>query len=137
MHNWSKEWKINLNVQKSEISVFSTWTNDSKRIPTIDLQGKRIPFNSTPRLLGVILDQSLTFIPHINKLISDTNTQLRAMKIVSYSTWGWRKSILKTMYNFYIKRQDGLRSTSMATMVIRNQHEQIGNSPESSILHHH
>ena len=100
---WSKEWKLQLNVGKSEVSAFSTWTNDSKWEPTIHLQGRTIPFNSTPRLLGVLLDRSLTFNAHVDKIYTDTTNKLRAMKVVSHSTWGWRKSTLITMFFAYIQ----------------------------------
>ena len=44
---WNKQWKIELNVEKSEVCAFSIWSNDSKWKPTITLQGSNIPFNST------------------------------------------------------------------------------------------
>ena len=99
---WNQQWKLQLNVGKSKVSAFSTWLNDSKWEPTISLQGHNIPFNSTPHLLGVLLDRSLTFNAHIDKLYADTASRLRGMKLVSHSTWGWKKCIMKTMYFAYI-----------------------------------
>ena len=32
---WSREWKLNLNADKSEVFPFSTWSNDSTWNPTI------------------------------------------------------------------------------------------------------
>ena len=100
---WSQQWKLKLNVGKSEVSAFSAWSNDSKWEPTISLQGRNIPFNSTPRLLGVLLDRSFTCNTHIDKLHADTASRLRGMKLVSHSTWGWKKSTVKTMYFAYVR----------------------------------
>ena len=99
----SQQWKLQLNVGKSEVSAFSTWSNDSKWEPNISLQGRNIPFNSTLRLLGVLLDRSDTFNAHIDKLYADTAARLRGMKLVSHLTWGWKKSTMKTMYFAYVR----------------------------------
>ena len=58
---WSQEWKLNLNAEKSEVCPFSTWSNDSSWNPTIFIGNQRVRVNTTTRLLGVILDRSLTF----------------------------------------------------------------------------
>ena len=48
--------------------------------------GRNIPFNSTPHLLGVLLDRCLTLNAHIDKLYAETASRLRGMKLVSHST---------------------------------------------------
>ena len=53
---WSQEWKLNLNTGKSELCPFSTWSNNSSWNPTIFIGNQRVRVNSTPRLLGLILD---------------------------------------------------------------------------------
>ena len=53
---WSKEWKLELNSTKSESSFFSTWTHESSYKPDILIDDKIIPFNKTPKLLGVRYD---------------------------------------------------------------------------------
>ena len=65
---WSQEWKLNLNTEKSEVCPFSTWSNDSSWNPSIFISNRKVRVNTTPRLLGVILDRSLTFNAHIKKL---------------------------------------------------------------------
>ena len=65
---WSQEWKLNLNAEKSEVCPFSTWSNDSSWNPTIFIGNQKVRINTTPRLLGVILDRSLTFSAHLKKL---------------------------------------------------------------------
>ena len=65
---WIQEWKLNLNAEKSEVCPFSTWSNDSSWNPTIFISNQKVRVNTTPRLLGVILDRSLTFNAHLKKL---------------------------------------------------------------------
>ena len=64
---WSQEWKLNLNAEKSEVCPFSTWLNNSSWNPAIFMGNQKVRVNTTPRLLGVILDRSLTFNAHLKK----------------------------------------------------------------------
>ena len=68
---WSKGWRISLNTGKSEVGFFSTWTKEANWVPTITIEGSPIPFNATPRLLGVILDRQLSFGPHVAKVTKE------------------------------------------------------------------
>ena len=64
---WSQEWKLNLNAEKSEVCPFSTWLNNSSWNPATFMGNQKVRVNTTPRLLGVILDRSLTFNAHLKK----------------------------------------------------------------------
>ena len=90
VNNWSKEWKISLNADKSETSGFSVWTNDNheKWTPKITLGNKTLKDNPTPRLLGVILDRMLTFKPHLLTVKDKLQQSLRASKSVAHTEWG-------------------------------------------------
>ena len=57
-----------LNAEKSEVCPFSIWSNDSSWNPTIFIGNQKVREIPTPRLLGVILDKSLTFNAHLKKL---------------------------------------------------------------------
>ena len=65
---WSKEWKSNLNAEKSEACPFATWSNDSSWNPTIFIGNQKICVDTTPLLLDVILDRSFTFNALLKKL---------------------------------------------------------------------
>ena len=61
---WSLQWKLNLNAEKSEVCSFSTWSNDSLWWPIIFIGTQKIRLNTTPHVLGIILDRSFTFNAH-------------------------------------------------------------------------
>ena len=77
---WSQEWKLNLNAEKKEVCPFSTWSNDSSWNPTIFIGNQKVRVNTTPRLLGVILDRSLTFNAHIKKLTTSLASSIRIIR---------------------------------------------------------
>ena len=95
---WSKEWKLSLNAAKSEGCFFSSWSNDAKWSPTLEVDGIPIPHVQTPRLLGVLLDRQLTFKAHIDKIEKESSKQLNLMRAVSHAEWGWDRSSLRTLF---------------------------------------
>ena len=102
---WSVEWKLSLNAGKSEVAAFSTDSKDAKKRPIINVGGKEIKFNPTPRLLGVILDRQLTFTPHIDAVTDRLGSSFNMMNAVSHSTWGWPKDSLRPIYHAFIGSQ--------------------------------
>ena len=100
---WSKEWKLNLNATKSESSLFSTWTQEANCKAKIFIDGKLIPFNPEPRLLGVTLDRQLSFGAHTKKVCESASSKMRMLAALSNTTWGWSKHDLLKVYNANIK----------------------------------
>ena len=100
--NWSKQWKLNLNATKSECSAFSTSTKEKDKAE-ITIDGKQIPYNPEPRVLGVFLDRQLTFRRHVNEVCKSVNSKMRMLAALSNTTWGWRKQDLMKVYSANIK----------------------------------
>ena len=96
--NWSKEWKLSLNAGKSEVSFFTRSPKLALHSPKIDVDGTTIELSPTPRLLGVILDQKLTFKAHLDKVGKDATKKLKMLAAISNSDWGWRKQVLRRCY---------------------------------------
>ena len=85
---WSQEWKLNLNADKSEVCPFSTWSNDSTWNSTIFIGTQKVCINTTPRLLGVILDRSLTFNAHLKKLTALLTSSISIIRATAHTSWG-------------------------------------------------
>ncbi len=100
---WAKRCKLKLNASKSEVSFFSHYSGDSNMRPTILIDGKEIGFNPTPRLLGVTLDRSLTFTPHVDNICNEVANKLKMLSCVAHSKWGWKKEQVMQIYNCQVK----------------------------------
>ena len=92
---WSQGWKLNLNAGKIEVYPFSTWSNNSSWNPTIFIGNQKVRVNTTPRLLGVILDRILTFNTHLRKITVSLASSIRIIRATAHTSWSWRCSTLK------------------------------------------
>ena len=83
---WSQEWKSNLNTDKSEVCLFSTWSNNSSWNPTIFVGLQKVHLNTTPPLFGVILDRGLTFNAHLKKLTALLTSDIRIIRATAHTS---------------------------------------------------
>ena len=100
--DWSKDWKLNLNGNKSESAIFSMANADKSWVPNILISGSQVRCVPYPRFLGVTLDCRLTFSKHIEELTSKVARKSNILRAVANSTWGWRKDGLRRVYLSHI-----------------------------------
>ena len=103
IYEWSTEWKLGLNASKSEVAYFSTWNKESAHIPSVTINGVQLPFNPTPKLLGVTFDRQLTFAPHAKAVSVAATSKLGMLASVGNSSWGWDKEHLKQLYFAFMR----------------------------------
>ena len=100
---WSKEWRLTLNATKSEATIFTTdRRRESKSTAKIFIDGKRIPFNKSPKFLGVYLDRELTFGKHVEEITKKANGKLRMLSALSHTTWGCTKRDLLKVHEAHV-----------------------------------
>ena len=88
-----------LNAEKSEVFPFSTWSNNISWNPTIFIGNQKVCVNTTPCLLCVILDRSLTFNAHLKKLTASLASTIHIIRATAYTSWGWCCSTLKMAFH--------------------------------------
>ena len=59
------------------------------------MSGNSIPFDPTPRYLGVIRDRSLTFRQHIEKLKNKKTSRVALVKLLAGLNWGACLDVLR------------------------------------------
>ena len=101
--NWSQEWKLDLNASKSEVAYFSAWTHEADHVPHVTIDGTSIPFNPTPKLLGVRFDRQLSFEPHTKEVTRAATGKLGLLASVGNSSWGWDKEHLRQLYFSFMR----------------------------------
>ena len=101
--NGAKTCKLNLNADKSECCPFYTWSNDSKWQPSLTIGGEQIRVNDTLRLLGVILDRSLSFNAHVKHIKQSLSSRLRAITVTAHTSWDELKPSFQTSFHASVR----------------------------------
>ena len=66
--------------------------------PTFTLSGLAVPVVQEHKFLGVIIDNKLSFIPHIKYLKARCIKALNLLKVVSRFDWGADSIVLRRLY---------------------------------------
>lgn len=70
--------KLVLNADKSKLMLFSKSRNLAQIIPSVTtLEGNKIELVHTYKYLGILIDDSLTFKPHVENLVKNLKLKLR------------------------------------------------------------
>ena len=98
---WCNKWGFIINSDKIIGIVF---TNQKVIIDIINLKinGNSIKFHKNSKLLGINLDSHLTWTPHVNYLVEQSNKGLNLMRCLSGTSWGSSKKVLLTLYKSLI-----------------------------------
>ena len=65
---WAEERGLTISVAKSHVTLFTSDTHQFRTDPGVSLGGQPLPLCRNPNILGVTLDPSLTFSPHLKDL---------------------------------------------------------------------
>ena len=81
----------------------STWSSNSSWNPTIFIGNQNVRVNTTPRLLGVILDKSSTSNTHLKELTASLASSIRGIRATAQTCWGLRRSTLKMVFHTLVR----------------------------------
>ena len=98
IYAWSLKKKMEINVLKSEATFFSNSSKEAQCSPKITLAGTQMPFNDSPKFLGVHLDRTLSFQTHVLYAAGKVSQRCRILASLASKEWGWRKQSLRTVF---------------------------------------
>ena len=76
---------MKINIEKTEICLFMKETDtQAKDKIEVTLNQQEIKYNKTPKILGVIFDESLNFQSHTSKEKQKANKALSSLKEVKF-----------------------------------------------------
>lgn len=98
LHGWLQSRQLELSAEKSTATLFTTWNREIDTVLNIHVAGNAIPTVAQPRILGVILDNMLTFGAHAKQVHSKLQSRNNVLKSLAGSTWGKDKETIVTTY---------------------------------------
>ena len=94
-----KDNSLFISEPKSTVALFTPDKHQFQTHPDITLEDTQLPLEHSPKILGVIMDQSLSFHKHC-KYVSDRIDKRNSMlKALTGSSWGQEKETLLLPYN--------------------------------------
>jgi hypothetical protein len=90
------KWHLKLSESKTLCSVFHLANRLARRQLVIKFKGSNLKFDPEPVYLGVTLDRSLSFRPHLKKAAEKTSKRVNLIKKLAGSNWGANFSTLRT-----------------------------------------
>jgi len=78
---WCEKWRMNMNLNKTEATVFSSKPINFKKDSFI-INNRTLSYNKTPKILGINLDEHMTFDQHIQQVERKASRTLRIIREV-------------------------------------------------------
>ena len=86
LSSYLQKWKLKLSVNKTVTAAFHLYNREKRRELTINVEGRALPFSTTPTYLGVKLDRALTFRPHLESLRKKLTTRVGLLRRLAGSS---------------------------------------------------
>ena len=100
---WAEQNHLKIAPAKSSVTLFTPWNRQFQAHPRVLLNDTVLPLERNPKILGVRLDPSLTFTPHVKEIAHKCNSRLNILKALSGTSWGHQKETLAVTYGALIK----------------------------------
>lgn len=88
--------RLRANPTKTEVSTFHLSNRNANRTISVTFCGKPVKYNPTPKYLGMKLDRSLTYKPHLHGLRMKLKTRCNIIQKLAGSSWGSSAATLRT-----------------------------------------
>jgi ribonuclease HI len=97
IENWMDKWGFKLSINKSKAIIFNN--TEIKKFPVkLKVHNEEIEYVSKFKFLGLIFDNKLSWIHHINYIEESCNKRINLLRCISGTNWGANR---KNLYNLY------------------------------------
>ena len=94
-----KDNSLLISAPKSTVTLFTPDKHQFQMHPDIILEDTQLPLERSPKILGVIMDPSISFHKHCNYVSDRIDKRNNMMKALAGSSWGQDKETLLMTYN--------------------------------------
>ena len=84
--------------EKSVFTFFSSSSGDARWKPDLTMGGNTLKFDPCPKLLGLVINRTLSFQHHVDKVVDKVRKRCNLLACLGTSNWGWRKKPLERVF---------------------------------------
>lgn len=96
LNEYYARWRLCPNPTKTEVAAFHLSNSLANREANVTFCGTKLRHNPTPKYLGVTLDRSLTYKPHLESLGQKVKTRVNLINKLAGTSWGAKGGVLRT-----------------------------------------
>ena len=96
LSSYLQKWKLKLSVNKTMTAAFYLYNREARRELTINVEGRALPFSTTPTYLVVKLKSALTFRQLLESLRKTLTIRVGFFRRLAGSSWGTGAITLRT-----------------------------------------
>ena len=101
---WAKTKMLSISPEKCSITLFTPdKARQSNTHPQVFIDGKVIPLDKNPKILGVRFDPHFHFNAHATEICKKGRGKLRVMNSLAGTGWGCQKETLLKVYKTYVE----------------------------------
>jgi ribonuclease HI len=103
LSRWAERWKMTINADKCEALNFTSDNSQARLKPDLYITGNKINPNAEPVFLGVTLDRTLSFRPHVEEVKKKMKSRLNVLRALTGKSWGCSKEDLRLVHKTLIQ----------------------------------
>ncbi|MEW8547348.1 MAG: ribonuclease H family protein, partial [Candidatus Thiodiazotropha sp.] len=82
VHEWCNKWRMKLSLPKTEVTLFHVRPVQEQLLDIFTIENTTLHYNATPKILGITLDEQLSFSAHIGVTEKKANRALHVIREV-------------------------------------------------------
>ncbi|XP_028167712.1 uncharacterized protein LOC114358048 [Ostrinia furnacalis] len=98
IYNWGQSFKLVFGPSKTQALAFSP---RAARI-RLTMAGVAVPFADQIKLLGIIIDKTLSFAPHVEHIVQTAGKIYNRLALFARPTWGLHPANVDSIYRYVI-----------------------------------
>ena len=129
INNYLKDNSLLISAPKSTVTLFTPDKHQFQMHPEITLEDTQLPLERSPKILGVIMNSSISFHKQCNYVSDMIDKRNNMLKALAGSSWGQDKETLLMTYNALGKSIANYAapvwSTNASTRALRRYRQRI------------
>lgn len=101
LSQWSSVTGLKFSPTKTQGIIFN-YKNKNDTLHHLYLNNSKIEYTERIRILGMIFDSKLSWVPHLKNLKTECKNRMKIIKTLSHNTWGSETHSLLTIYKSLI-----------------------------------
>jgi len=102
LYDWADKMASNFLQLKLSAFISANYENNTRQL-CLFLNGSSIPVVDEAKFLGVIFDNKLSFLPHIQQLKNKCTKALNLLRVLAHTAWGADQVTLLHLYRSLIR----------------------------------